>query len=215
MSTTKNLRLAKFLKGLLDFLLGAIVFACSALILWIALSPLVLSNSWGLGTVAVPIAIGRENDSQIGVSFASLPEDVRFEVSIIEAEGMLRLETSNFSMILIANAAKVIGGIGLAYVFYLLRRIVKTIVEGNPFSAENSRHIRQLGYAVLLVGILWQAVHYFAAAEILRRLPDINPTLYPGPTFDPALILVSLLVLLLSHVWSYGLELERDRELTI
>ncbi len=68
---------------------------------------------------------------------------------------------------------------------------------------------------VLLIGILQPAVQYMAATEILNRLPPTVPALNPGPTFDAEVILVSLLILLLAHIWSYGLDLERERALTI
>jgi hypothetical protein len=58
-------------------------------------------------------------------------------------------------------------------------------------------------------------VQYIAANEILNRLPAALPALQPGPTFNAELILGSLLILLLAHIWSYGLDLERDRSLTI
>jgi hypothetical protein len=72
-----------------------------------------------------------------------------------------------------------------------------------------------LGYAVLLVGLIQDAVQYLAASEILNRLPSVSPALQPGPTFSAELILVSLLILLLSYIWSYGLDLEREQALTI
>jgi hypothetical protein len=215
MSTTRNLKLARFLKTLLDILLGLTVILLLALVLWVALYPRSLDEGDGFFAVTIPVTIGRENDSQINLSFTSNSKDVSENVSIIEAEGTLRFGTSDSFFILIANAAKIIGGIGLAVIFYLLRGVVKAILEGDPFSAENGRRIRHLGYAVLLVSILWQAVHYLAANEILRRLPQIKPTLYPGPTFEAGIILVSLLILLMAQVWSYGLDIERERALTI
>ncbi|MFV1859453.1 MAG: hypothetical protein ACC647_08890 [Anaerolineales bacterium] len=51
--------------------------------------------------------------------------------------------------------------------------------------------------------------------EIFNRLPTTVPALSPGPTFNAEVILGSLLVLLLAYVWSYGLDLERERALTI
>ncbi len=92
---------------------------------------------------------------------------------------------------------------------------MQAILDGDPFAAENSRRIRRLGYAVLLVGILKPVVEHVAATEILNRLPAAVPALNPGPTFDAEVILATLLILLLSHIWSYGLELKRDQELTI
>jgi len=50
----------------------------------------------------------------------------------------------------------------------------------------------------------------------LQSAADNSPSaLSPGPTFNAEVILGSLLVLLLAYVWSYGLDLERERALTI
>lgn len=215
MTTTKNLRLARFVKTLLDFLFGLLVFACVGLVLWMVFFPL-LSGQDGLrGTASVPVLIGRGEQPQFEVTFTASPKEGIEAAFVAEAEGTLRVETSSFLLILIANAAKLVTGIGLAYVFYLLRAVVQAILDGNPFAAENSQRIRRLGYAVLLVGLLQHAVQYIAANEILNRLPTAVPTLQPGPTFNTELILGSLLILLLAHIWSYGLDLERERFLTI
>jgi hypothetical protein len=163
----------------------------------------------------VPVRIGTGEEPQFIATFTGSPNEVIEAAFVEEAEGTLRLETNSTLLILIANAAKLVTSIGLAYVFYLLRAVVQAILDGVPFTAENSRRIRRLGYAVLLVGLVQHAVQYIAANEILNRLPTAVPAFQPGPTFNTELILVSLLILLLAHIWSYGLDLERDRALTI
>jgi hypothetical protein len=215
MSTTRNLRLGRIVKAVLDILLGLSVVACIGLILWVSVAPIVLNQSKGWGTASVPVTIGVGQEPQFDVSYTSSPEDEINGAYVVEAEGTLQLETRNFLLILIANAAKIVGLIGLAYIVYLLRSVVKTILEGEPFAEESSRRIRKMGYMLLVVSIVWQAVEYLAASEILRQLSDVRPALNPGPTFDAGVILISLLILLLAHVWSYGLDIERERALTI
>ncbi len=215
MSTAKNLQLTRLVKKFLDIIFGLLVFACVGLVLWIALSPLIFSQSELLGTASVPVRIGTGADPQFEVTFTNPTKDAINAAFVEEAEGTLRLETSSFLLILISNTAKVVTGIGLAYVFYLLRAIVQPILDGNPFTAETTHLIKRLGHVVLLVGILRPVVEYMAAAEILSRLPTAVPAINPGPTFDAEVILLSMLILILAHVWSYGLDLERDRALTI
>ncbi|NIS80200.1 MAG: hypothetical protein GTO14_08315 [Anaerolineales bacterium] len=213
--STKNLRLIRFVKGLLDFLFGLLIFAIMALVLWTALSPLIIGKGGNIGTATVPVTIGVGEEPQFEVSFSSPAKDEIRAAFVEEAEGTLRLETTNFILVLMANAAKLISGIGLAYVFYLLRAVVQATLDGNPFAAENGPRLRRLGYVVLLVGFLNPLVQYIAASEVLNRLPVALPALNPGPTLNAEIILVSLLILILAHIWSYGLELERDKALTI
>lgn len=215
MSLKEPPRLARFLKTLVDILFGLLVFACVGLILWMAVSPVVISQSGGMGTASVPVRIGSGLEPQFEVTFTGTAKDAIHASFVEEAEGTLRLETTSIQLIFIANAAKLLLGIGLAYVFFLLRGILKNILAGEPFAAENGPRIRRLGYTVLLVGILGPLAQYVAAVEILNRLPTTIPDLQPGPTFDAEVILATLLILLLAHIWSYGLELERDKALTV
>ena len=215
MSSTKDLSLARFVKTLLDIIYGLLIFACVALVLWIALSPVIFNQTGILGTASVPVTIGAGDELQFEVSFTGSTQNTIQAAFVEDAQGTLRLETSSFFLIFIANAAKLVTGIGLAYVFYLLRIIVQAILDGNPFAPENAPLIRRIGYSVLALGILQPTVGFLAGAEILNQLPVTSPILNPGIPFDAEVILATLLILLLAHIWSYGLELERDQELTI
>jgi len=215
MSTTKNLRLARFLKGFLDFIFGLLVFVGVGLVLWMVISPLISGQSGFLGTASLPVRIGTGEEPRFEVTFSGATEDKIETAFVDEAEGTLWLETSSYRLILIANAAKVLTAAGLAFVFYQLRGFVKLILNGEPFAEQAGLHLKRLGYAVLLVGVGGPVVQFFAAWEVFNRLPTTVPALSPGPTFNAEVILGSMLVLLLAHLWSYGLDLERDRALTI
>jgi len=58
--------------------------------------------------------------------------------------------------------------IGLAYVVYVLRSVLESILQGNPFAPENAVLIRRMGYMVLLVGFLHPTIEYLSARAILR-----------------------------------------------
>ena len=215
MTSTKNLRLARFVKTLLDIIYGLLIFACVALVLWVAISPVIFNQAGILGTASVPVTLGTGDEPGIEVSFNGSTQNTIQAAFVEEAQGTLRLETSSLYLIFIANAAKLVTGIGLAYVFYLLRIIVQAILDGNPFTPGNAPLIRRIGYSVLALGFLQPTVGYIAAAEVLNQLPATSPVLNPGIPFDAEVILATLLILLLAHIWSYGLELESDQELTI
>jgi hypothetical protein len=215
MSTTKNLTLARFVKGILDFLFGLLIVALILLVVWMVAVPLLSDRAGPVGTASVPVRIGRGEEPQFDIAFTRAPEDSINAAFVDEAEGILRLETNSVLLVLIANAAKLVIGLGMVYVVKLLRTIVQAVLDGDPFTQENTKHVRRLGYAVLLVGLIQDGVQFLAANEILNRLTPVTPPLQPGPTFSAELILASLLILLLAHIWSYGLDLERERALTI
>lgn len=215
MATTRNLRLALILKVVLDIIFGGLILVCVFLVIWIAVFSLLSRQAEYLGTASIPVVLGIGEERQFDVTLSGSPKDNINAAFLDETEGTLRLETDSTLLIGIANAAKLILAIGLAYITYLLRAVVQAIREGDPFMAENARRIRRIGYMVLILGFVGPAVEHLAATEILNRLPPTTPVLNPGPTFDIRIVLVALFILLLAHIWSYGLELERDRALTI
>jgi hypothetical protein len=215
MSTSQNLRLTRFVKIVLDIVFWLLVFVCAFLILWIALAPLILNVIDIPISSSVPVAIGSGEEPQFEVEVAGAEVKGVQSAFVEEAQGTLRLETTDRSIILISNLAKLLTAIGLAYVIYLLRSVLQAILQGEPFAPENTGRIRRIGYLVLVVGFLKAAVEYFAAREILIRLAIVDPPLSLPSPFEAELILASLLILVLAQVWSYGLELEREKALTI
>jgi hypothetical protein len=215
MSATKDLRLALFVKKSLDVILALLIGACVFLVLWIAISPLILAGGEMPGSASVPVAIGSGLDPKFEVRFGGSVEKGTSAAYVEEAQGVLRLETTNWGLVFISNMAKLLTAIGIAYVIYLLRSVLQAIIQENPFGPETGVRIRRIGYLVLLVGLLRPTVEYIAANEILNQLPIAEPMLNPPSPFKAEIILASLLILILAQVWSYGLEIERDRALTI
>jgi hypothetical protein len=213
----KSKKLLGFLRVILDLAYGAFVIASFLLFLWILLSPLIVKLG-GDGIVisaSVPVAIGSGEEPQFGVEIGgSVVREIR-SVFVDDAQGTLRLETTNWYFIFISNFAKLLTAIGLAYVFYLLRSVIQALIEREIFTPENSKRLRRLGYVVLLLGFLRPTVEYIAASEILNQLTVIEPALSLPSPFKVEVILASLLILIIAQVWNYGLELELDQELTV
>jgi hypothetical protein len=132
-----------------------------------------------------------------------------------EAQGTLRLETTDWYLIFVSNLGKLVVALGMLYVIYLLRSLFKAILRDEIFTQENAVLIRRIGFAVLIVGFMKAAAEYFAALEVLRQLTITSPPLSLPSPFEAVIILASLLILVLAQVWSYGLELEREQALTI
>jgi hypothetical protein len=214
MKTTENLRLARFLKTVLDICFGALVIACIGLVLWIALSPVVLSAFDIRGTASIPVLIGSGEEPTLEVVVNNSAKSKIQASYIADAKGLLRLETRNLLFLFTANAAKLLVGVFLAYIFNLLRSILQNIIDGDPFSPNNVQRLRRLGYAILIICFLRPSVEYIAANEILNQLKT-KPILNPGSTFRVETLLTSLLIILLAYIWNYALELERDRALTV
>ncbi len=215
MSTSNNKRLIRVTKFVVDLIFFLLVGVSIFLALWIALSPLILKATDAPITASVPVAIGAGFEPQISVEVAGSETKGISAAFVDEAQGILRLETTNWTFIVISNLAKLLTAIGLAYVFYLLRAILQAIKQGDPFVQDNVIRMRRMGWAVLIVGFLRPTVEYFATWTILNQLTIVEPPLSLPSPFQSEVILASLLILILAQVWSYGLKIERDSALTI
>jgi hypothetical protein len=208
-------KLLRIIKIILDLIYGALVIACFFLALWLLFSPLILKLGDIVTTASIPIAIGAGDGPQFEVKVSGTAEKEIRSAFVNEAQGVLRLETENWYFIFISNFAKLLTAIGLAYVFYLLRSVIQAFIQGDIFTVKNSVRLRRLGYTVLLLGFFRPAVEYVAANEILNQLATTEPALGLPSTFNVEVIFTSLLILAIAQIWGYGLELERDLELTI
>jgi hypothetical protein len=215
MSSTQNQKLPRIVKTVLDIIFGLLIIICVFLVLWIAFSPLILNISDIVITASVPVAIGSGYEPQFEVEIAGAEAQGIRNAFVEEAQGTLRLETTDWYLIFISNLSKLLTAIGLAYVVYLLRSVIKALLQGEIFTQENVVKIRRIGYAVLIVALVRASAEYFAARAILRQLTIVEPGLSLPSPFEAEVILASLLILVLAQVWSYGLELERERAMTI
>ena len=215
MDTTKNLRLARFLKKFLNLIFGLLVTGGIALVIWSIALPLILGQSDFQVTASIPVRIGMGEEPRLDLNLNG-NSGGRIEAAFVDkADGTLRFETRSYQLFLIANIANIFTLAGLAYIFYQTRAFVKLIVDGKPFDEQAGFHLKRLGYAVMIIGIGNPIVQFIAASEIINDLSATIPILSPGPTFKVEVILGSLLVLMLAHIWSYGIYIERERALTI
>lgn len=215
MSKSQNQKLTRVAKVSLDLLFGLLVIAAALLILWIALSPFIMNVTDIPITASVPVAIGSGAEPQFQVEVAGSTAKGIQAAYIDDAQGILRLETTNWSLIFISNLARLFTAIGLACIIYFLRSVITAVLNGEPFNSQNAVNIRRIGYLVLLVGFLRPAVETLAAQAILIQLTLTKPELSLPSVFQAEVLLASLLILVLAQVWSYGVDLERDRMLTI
>jgi len=215
MSATQNQKLPRIVKTVLDIIFGLLIVVCVFLVLWIAFSPLILNMSDIVITASVPVAIGSGDEPRFEVEIAGAEAQGIRNAFVEEAQGTLRVETNDWYFIFISNLAKLLTAIGLAYVVYLLRSVIKALLQGDIFTQENVARIRRIGYLVLIVGFVKAFVEYIAAWQILRQLTIVDPALSLPSPFEAEVILASLLILVLAQVWSYGLELERESAMTI
>jgi hypothetical protein len=100
--------------------------------------------------------------------------------------------------------------IGLA----LLRSFLADVRAAHVFTAANARRLSWLGWLLVVAGIAWPVLDFGYTSILLRHarlagVPMETGTIHMGPA------LMGVLVLVLAAAWRYGVELQRDRDLTV
>ncbi len=101
------------------------------------------------------------------------------------------------------------------WIFWIVRKIVGTVIRNDVFSASNPGRFRLVGI-LLLVNIITNSIIYLADTHWLINNPIFKgvEAQYSLP-FSLASFIAPGLLILLAEVFKRGLALQRDRELTI
>lgn len=102
-------------------------------------------------------------------------------------------------------------GICTAIVLWQARRVLRTILEGNPFQMANSKSLRVAAVcsflisAAALIRLIWGLAYY----------RTIEPLLSYNALFVPVFFMAGLLCLVMSALFRQAAELKAENDLTI
>jgi hypothetical protein len=131
--------------------------------------------------------------------------DVRVEISPTAQQMLLRSAIDMLSLILFL--------VGL----WLLRAFLRSVLDGDPFGADNVRRLRSLGLLLVVGAPVLELINYAFRQVLFSTLP-------PYPSIDLAMegftipgnaLLGGLAAFILAEVFAYGLRLREDVEATI
>jgi lipoprotein signal peptidase len=185
------------------------------LALWLVVSPLVLRGGQ-VGDITIPVAVGSGSlrpTLTVEVDTIAAPS-IRRAV-LVEARGELRVQSTSWSLQFFPNLGLLIGIAVVLYVLLLLRRMLSSVLVGDPFAAANATRMRIMGVILVAAGALGPVAEHLAARTMLRMVPVRDVALTAPFDLRVDVILVGLLLLVLAAVFGYGSELERERSLTI
>jgi hypothetical protein len=129
------------------------------------------------------------------------------------AERMLEAEMEGLQFL--PNLVTVFGiGVVLLLV-HLLRTVLKSVIERQPFTVTNTRRLRTIGLILLSIGFLAPAVEYFLARTVLARIAVEGIALSPPFDIREDTVVAGLFVIVLATIFGYGAKLEADKALTI
>lgn len=100
-------------------------------------------------------------------------------------------------------------------IMMMLRKIIKSIKSGTPFTRVNAARIRAMGWLVMAAGPFWGILEYIYAWMWLPKIQIEGAKVYIEPDFRVFYIFAGLIVVVIGHVFKYGVSLREENELTI
>jgi len=207
---------ARLLKLWLDIVFFVGALAAGLIALWLAFSPMIMSSPDSRGDVSIPVAVG--SGSPISVLRLQETGESANEISnprVIEGRGQLRFETNNWGLQFLPNLVTLFGISVVLLLVHLLRTVLKSVIERQPFRVTNTRRLRTVGLILLSIGFLAPAVEYFLARNVLARIAVEGIALSPPFDIREDTVVAGLLLMVLATIFGYGAQLEADKSLTI
>ena len=124
----------------------------------------------------------------------------------------------SWSLILLGAACAAL----IYYAFGIILKILEPMTQGQPFAPSVGRHIKKLGYVCLALGAAqnvanildcWNALHTYKLTELTLgpQITSITATY----TVDLTFVILFFVLLLLSHVFQYGAQLQQLSDETL
>jgi hypothetical protein len=105
--------------------------------------------------------------------------------------------------------------IGLLIIFHL-RKIFTTIAGGDPFSMQNSKRIRVIGWSVVAVSVLKALLSFFLGLYFSTLIDLPGLTLIANMRLeDFGGVFVGVIILILAEVFQHGARLQEESNLTV
>jgi len=161
--------------------------------------------------INLPISISYENNLE------KMPPDFldgRSEYPIVRVE-KIKLHTNNaggFSFTLVIPLLLIAG---FLWIVYIIRKFIRTVKEGYPFSRENPRRIRMIGFIVMITGPVVAAIQYVYTYQYLHMLDFPHAEVEITPDINLMTIFLGLLLFVIGHVYDLGVKLKEENDLTI
>ena len=135
---------------------------------------------------------------------------------LTRGEATLQFRTTRPGLLFMGLLSTLPGVLAFLLGVGLLRSILRDVRKGEVFTAANARRVSWLGWLLVVAGILIPIVETVRAQLIVKTAGLSGVTLGPpSHRGEWSLAIPGLLVLVLAAAWRHGVELQRDRDLTV
>lgn len=209
MASSKS-RLARTLRFLCDLWLGCAIAGTvgwAVWIVWLLIVPSQVAN----GDLIVGISGGF-----VGQPLAAYDSGRLFSARIESTTGVLQFRTNDHRIQMLGDMDNIIFGLVILVLAYLTRQFLVDVIDGRPFTFENARRLKWIGWLLLAFSLGKPVLHGIVARWAIPLMniqsPELSP---PSDGLNYLFVLVSIFVLILSASFRHGVELEQERSLTV
>ena len=131
--------------------------------------------------------------------------------------GEMLFQTSNWRIHILLFLGSVISLILYLGILYHIRQFLVDAMQGIPFAFDNSQRLKWIGWLLLAIGVVKPALNCVTGYWILSAVTVQGPMLSPWVNlgFVGTCVLVACFSLILSVIFRHGVELEKERSLTV
>jgi len=131
--------------------------------------------------------------------------------------GEMIFQTGNWRLQILLFLGSIIPLILYLGILYLIRQFLVDAMQGMPFAIDNARRLKWIGWLLLGIGIVKPLLNYLTGHWILSAVTVQGPVLSPWISlgFTGTCVLAACFSLILSVIFRHGIELEKERSLTV
>jgi hypothetical protein len=203
-------RITRFSKVLVDGTWWLVILASLGLVLFWALG--MLTGGGAAPTVRVQVALADSAARQL-LPLVSPDTVVAAEPVLKDLAGTLEFGTSERWVLLLGAIVVLPGVLSLLFGLHLLRSFLRDVLAADVFTAANAWRLRALGWLLVIAGAGLPLLKFLYTAILVRRADLTGVALAVG--VDTFVVVPGILVLVVAAAWRYGVELQRDHELTV
>jgi hypothetical protein len=210
--------IASLLTWLLSVAWGVVALGLVLTILLLVLSPstdhpMEVDASWMVvgSTMTIPVALSVDARAHhvaapaLGIAEAQLG-DVRGSLSFPTTRGAF----------FVGNALLLLVVFGLTlWVIGLLRAVLRTLRDGQPFVAANATRIRWIACGVIAGELVRASIVYFHGFYAMTHFAADGLRFEARPDLDVFAIVLGLIILVIAEVFRAGTRLDEEQSLTV
>ena len=180
---------------------------------WLAISPFLMADGRMAADAIVQVVVGERSllpvmPLEIGPTTATSRNPGIEKATLVKARGELRVLTTDWWLQFASLGKFLVAMLVILYVIWMLRRVLKNVLDDRPFEPANGGLLRRCGYSILILGVALPPLDYALANYVLRGIHVTNLNLRPAVTFDKDVLVVGLLFLVVGIILTRGNEIQ-------